>query len=141
MNTNAQPDAHRCPRLGRPPHRGGRVWTMAQIAGLGAVTDLPTAAAILGISRTTAYDLARRGQFPVPVLRAGTRYRVPVAPLLAALGRPHPPPPTPAGGRPPAPRLDPGAGPSIDHHQQSQARCPACGHPAAGGAPDQGKEP
>lgn len=60
-------------------------WTGQRILALGAVTDLPTAAAIFGLSRTSAYDLARRGLFPVPVLRAGTRYRVPVAPILAAL--------------------------------------------------------
>jgi hypothetical protein len=61
------------------------VWTAERIRALGAVTDLPTAAAIFGLSRTVAYDLAKNGQFLVPVLRAGTRYRVPVAPILAAL--------------------------------------------------------
>ena len=49
------------------------VWTAQRIRGLGAVTDLQTAAAIFGLSRTTAYELARTDQFPVPVLRFGGR--------------------------------------------------------------------
>jgi hypothetical protein len=32
---------------------------------LGLTTDLPTAAAVLGIGRTLAFDLARTGRFPV----------------------------------------------------------------------------
>jgi hypothetical protein len=67
------------------------VWTADRIRALGAVTDLPTAAAIFGLSRTVAYDLAKTNQFLVPVLRAGTRYRVPVAPILAALHIPDDP--------------------------------------------------
>jgi hypothetical protein len=63
-----------------------QVWTAERIVALGPVTDITTAAAILRLSRSTAYDLAKHGRFPVPVIRAGARYRVPVAPLLAALG-------------------------------------------------------
>lgn len=62
-----------------------RTWTEQQIRGLGAATDLVTAGSILGIGRTTAYELARTGRFPVPVLRVGRRYRVPVAPILSLL--------------------------------------------------------
>jgi predicted site-specific integrase-resolvase len=64
----------------------GHVWTETGIRVLGATTDPVTAAAILGIGRTTAHALARAGQFPVPVLRVGRRYRVPVAPILRLLG-------------------------------------------------------
>jgi predicted DNA-binding transcriptional regulator AlpA len=65
---------------------GGRpVWTEERIRALGAVTDLPTAASILGLSRSAAYGLAKRDDFPGPVIRAGSRYRVPVAAILAAL--------------------------------------------------------
>ncbi len=46
----------------------------------------PTAARALGIGRTTAYELARRDELPVPVLRLGSRYRVNRADLLRALG-------------------------------------------------------
>lgn len=48
--------------------------------------DIVTAARLLGIGRTTAYQLARNGQFPVPLLRIGGGYRVPTAPLLTLLG-------------------------------------------------------
>ena len=60
-------------------------WTPARIRALGAVTDITTAGAVLGLSRSVAYDLARRGEFPIPVIRAGSRYRIPVAALLTAL--------------------------------------------------------
>lgn len=70
-------------RLDPPPPR--RKWTLEDIAALGASTDVVTAGQILGISRNTTYALARRGTFPVPVIKAGTRYRVPVAGILAAL--------------------------------------------------------
>lgn len=64
------------------------VWTEARIRALGLVTDVATAARIFGLSRAAAYDLARRDQFPVTVLRFGTRYRVPVAGILQALHLP-----------------------------------------------------
>jgi excisionase family DNA binding protein len=48
--------------------------------------SLPEAARWLGISRGTAYQLARSGGLPVPVLRLGRRLRIPTALLLGALG-------------------------------------------------------
>ncbi|MBG0568199.1 helix-turn-helix transcriptional regulator [Actinoplanes aureus] len=63
-------------------------WTPARIRALGPVTDVPTAAAIFGIGRSAAYELVQRGAFPVPVLRIGARYRVPVAAILTALHLP-----------------------------------------------------
>jgi hypothetical protein len=48
--------------------------------------DLMTAAAVLRIGRTKAYELARRGEFPVQVIRIGDSYRVPTAALLTLLG-------------------------------------------------------
>ncbi len=60
--------------------------TRAELLALSATTDLATAAKALGIGRTTAYQLARAGDFPVPVLRLGARYRVVTSGLLAALG-------------------------------------------------------
>lgn len=50
------------------------------------VLDIPTTARLLGIGRTTAYNLAAQDALPVPVLRAGQVYRIPTAPLLAVLG-------------------------------------------------------
>ncbi len=34
------------------------------------------AAVMLGIGRGLAYESCRRGEFPVPVIRVGTRYRI-----------------------------------------------------------------
>lgn len=55
-----------------------------------------TAGKFLGISRNTAYRLARRGAFPLPLIRVGAQYRVPTAALIAAL-RPEPGEPGTAG--------------------------------------------
>lgn len=60
--------------------------TMAEIAELPTVLDLITAARALRIGRTTAYALARDGEFPCPVVRVGGTYRVPTAGLLRVLG-------------------------------------------------------
>ncbi|MFG1995185.1 helix-turn-helix domain-containing protein [Actinoplanes sp. NPDC048988] len=49
-------------------------------------TDVETAASVLGIGRTTAYTLARSGEFPAPVIRVGRRYVVSVEGLLTVLG-------------------------------------------------------
>jgi hypothetical protein len=92
-----------------------RPLTLAEIAGLPAVTDLVTAGQALGLGRTKAYELARAGQFPCPVIRAGKTWLVPTAGLLALLGLPAsgtsgpddgPGEPSPAQGRhaPPARR-------------------------------------
>lgn len=74
-------------------HRGGSTtgpmtWTAERIRALGTVTDLTTAASIFGLSRATAYELAKRHQFPVAVLHFGRRYRIPVAAILHALHLP-----------------------------------------------------
>lgn len=62
------------------------VWTVERVRGLGVMTNVETAAQILGIGRTVAYRLAKDGDFPVPVLRIGHSYRVPVPRLLELLG-------------------------------------------------------
>ena len=48
---------------------------------LPVVVDLVTAASVLGIGRTTAYELVRTGRWPTPILRLGNRIRVPAAAL------------------------------------------------------------
>lgn len=50
--------------------------TVADLDNLPPAIDLATAARVLGIGRTTAYELARRGKFPCRVLRIGGLYRV-----------------------------------------------------------------
>lgn len=71
--------------------RRRRAWTPDQIRQLGMTTDLATAADIIGISRTLAYELARSGQFPVRRLRLGRRVVIPTADLLTYLTREGPP--------------------------------------------------
>ena len=61
-------------------------WTVGAVRALGTTTDIVTAAAVLGIGRTTAYQLARDGEFPVPVTRVGRRFIVGVPHLLRAIG-------------------------------------------------------
>ena len=60
--------------------------TRAELLALPVAIDLVTAGRALGIGRTRAFELARRGAFPVPVLRVGMTYRVPTAALLELLG-------------------------------------------------------
>jgi hypothetical protein len=72
--------------------------TRAELLALPVVVDLVTAGRALGIGRTRAFELARRGDFPVPVLRVGLTYRVPTAYLLKLLGAEGPDAaPSPAG--------------------------------------------
>lgn len=60
--------------------------TISQLATLPPTLDLMTAARILGIGRTKAYELARRGEFPCLVIRVGDLYRVSTPHLLRLLG-------------------------------------------------------
>ncbi|GAA3449637.1 helix-turn-helix transcriptional regulator [Dactylosporangium matsuzakiense] len=76
------------PQPTAPTGNSGETWTEDRIRALGVITDLPTAAKVFGLGRALAYALARDGQFPVPVMRVGNRYRVPVAAILAALHLP-----------------------------------------------------
>ncbi len=62
-----------------------QAWTADAVRQLGMTTDVETAAAILGIGRTKAYQLAKSGEFPVRVLRIGRRYIVPVPALMTLL--------------------------------------------------------
>lgn len=48
--------------------------------------DIVTAARILGVGRTVAYELVREGTWPTPVIHVGRKIRVPTAPLLDLLG-------------------------------------------------------
>jgi hypothetical protein len=46
----------------------------------------PTACRACGLGRTRGFELAKRGEFPVRVLRLGRRYSVPTAELIRHLG-------------------------------------------------------
>ncbi|WP_406354873.1 helix-turn-helix domain-containing protein [Streptomyces sp. NBC_01635] len=56
-----------------------------EILALPASVDLVTAGRALNIGRTLTYDLARRGELPVPTLRLGNALRVRRSDILAAL--------------------------------------------------------
>jgi hypothetical protein len=60
--------------------------TAEELLGLPAVIDLDTANCALLIGRSTGYGLAKRGVYPVKVLRLGNAYRVVTADLLKLLG-------------------------------------------------------
>lgn len=62
-----------------------------ELLQLPAMVDLATAARALGLGRTKAYDLAKQGAFPCPLLRIGTAYRVRTADLLRLVGVERPP--------------------------------------------------
>lgn len=63
-----------------------RGMTRDELLALPAAIDLPTAGRAFGFGRNKAFELARRGEFPVRVLRLGNSYRVPTAEVLRALG-------------------------------------------------------
>ena len=98
--------------------------TRAELLALPVTVDIPTAARALGLGRSTAYELARRGKFPCRILRAGSSYRVPTADLLRILGI-----------EPPIPATNPTAPPTHRHHRsagsRSRAHAPPGPPPAA----------
>ena len=58
--------------------------TADEVRALPAVVDLTTAARVLGLGRSAAYELVRTGAWPTPVLRLGRLIKVPSAPLAPA---------------------------------------------------------
>jgi len=52
------------------------------LTALPPLVDVPTAAAVLGIGRTLAYELVKTGQWPTTVVRIGKLIRIPSAALL-----------------------------------------------------------
>lgn len=59
--------------------------TVRDLLDLPPAVDVETACQALGISRSHGYNLARRGQFPCKVLRAGRSFRVVTADLRRVL--------------------------------------------------------
>ncbi|GAA4630049.1 hypothetical protein GCM10023196_053810 [Actinoallomurus vinaceus] len=59
--------------------------TLDEIRRWPATVSPAVAATALGISRSYCYELVRRGQFPVKVLRVGGKTRVVTAAIIAAL--------------------------------------------------------
>lgn len=59
--------------------------TLSEVERWPASVDVPTAATAFGISRSHAYELVARGEFPAKVIRVGSRYRVITASIVRAL--------------------------------------------------------
>ncbi|WP_218974506.1 helix-turn-helix domain-containing protein [Streptomyces sp. NP160] len=59
--------------------------TEEEVRTLPPVVNVPTAAAVLGISPATAYRLIRAEEWPTPVLHLGRYIRIPRAALLDML--------------------------------------------------------
>lgn len=59
--------------------------TRSELLALPASIDIVTAGRAFGVGRTTAYALARSGDFPCQVIRAGRAYRAVTADLLRVL--------------------------------------------------------
>ncbi|WP_412542622.1 DNA-binding protein [Longispora sp. K20-0274] len=72
------------PRI--PGRRQRPVWTVDDVRTLGMTTDVETAASIIGIGRTLAYELAAEDEFPVKVRKVRRRRIVSVPDLLRYLG-------------------------------------------------------
>lgn len=51
--------------------------------------NLEEAALVLGIGRSHAYKYVETAEFPVPVIKMGNRYLVPIHPLLKCVGFPN----------------------------------------------------
>jgi len=67
-----------------------------ELRGLPVLLSVPHAGRLLGVGRTAAYQLVRRGAWPTPIVRVGAKIWVPRAPLLELVGvstiEPQPPP-------------------------------------------------
>ena len=57
-----------------------------ELEALPVVVDVPTAARVLRLSRSVAYQQIAAGTWPTPILRVGRQIRIPTAPLVALLG-------------------------------------------------------
>ena len=47
--------------------------------------DIRTAASAIGVSASYLYELVKRGESPVRVIKVGSRFRVPTAAIIALL--------------------------------------------------------
>ncbi|MFI7168171.1 helix-turn-helix transcriptional regulator [Rhodococcoides fascians] len=62
------------------------IMTPEEVLALGASTDIPVACKAMGISPSSGYALVKKGQFPIRVIKVGSRYVVPTVGLLDLLG-------------------------------------------------------
>lgn len=59
---------------------------LAQLRELGATCGVSVGGSFFGLSRPHSYRLVQQGEFPVPVLRVGSRMMIRTADLARALG-------------------------------------------------------
>lgn len=63
--------------VSKPQNVDRRLPTLKEIRELWPATvDVPTAGIAFGLSRSHSYELVTRGEFPVKVIKVGSRYRV-----------------------------------------------------------------
>ncbi|WP_370092528.1 helix-turn-helix transcriptional regulator [Streptacidiphilus sp. MAP12-20] len=98
-------------------HRPSR----ADLLALPVFVNLQTAAAVLGLGRSTAYDLAHREAFPCRVLKVGRAYRVPSEELRRLAGVEQQPAPSSDAPCQTNLRL-----PRAAEHLGRARRCPTC---------------
>lgn len=67
------------------PTKTRRGWEVVRLEDLPDVLHMEDVAALLRISRTSAYEYARRNVLPVPVIRCGRRLFVSKAAMIKAL--------------------------------------------------------
>ena len=60
-------------------------WTRKAIEALGPTTNVETAASVLDVSAWLAYELIRRGEWPIRALRLGRKIRIPTHDLVELL--------------------------------------------------------
>jgi predicted DNA-binding transcriptional regulator AlpA len=60
----------------------GRSMSVDRAREVPPVIDVATAAAMLGIGKSAAYELIRTGEWPTPVLHLGKSIRIPSRPVL-----------------------------------------------------------
>jgi len=64
--------------------------TLSEIHKWPATVNVPRAGLAFGLSRSHAYELASRGEFPARVIKVGGRYRVVTASIIRALSEDEP---------------------------------------------------
>ena len=65
---------------------GRKVPSIEEIRTGPPMLEVPPVAAVFGISKSYFYELIKRGEAPVRVVKVGSRYRVPRTALLELLG-------------------------------------------------------
>lgn len=70
----------------RPRAAVNNQMSIEELLALPVAFDLCTSNRALGIGRSVGYDLARRGEYPIRLLRLGAQYRITRADLLRYLG-------------------------------------------------------